>query len=65
MISFIRVHFCFFDNIISYKCLLYLQSALRYSNQNEFLELEYSDDSSDSEDEMPRDQVLLGSNFNF
>ena len=37
---------------------LFQQSALRYSNQNELLELEYSDDSSDSEDEIPRDQVL-------
>jgi len=35
---------------------LYRFSALRYSNQNDFLDLEYSDDSSDSEDEMPRDQ---------
>ncbi|XP_078369505.1 pleckstrin-2-like isoform X2 [Oculina patagonica] len=34
---------------------LYRFSALRYS-ANEFRELEYSDDSSDSEDEIPRDQ---------
>ena len=37
----------------------FYQSALRHSAQNEPLELETSDDSSDSEDEIPRDQVLL------
>ncbi|XP_073252809.1 pleckstrin-2-like isoform X3 [Porites lutea] len=35
---------------------LYRFSALRHSAQNEPLELETSDDSSDSEDEIPRDQ---------
>lgn len=39
--------------------VLFCQSALRHSAQNEPLELEISDDSSDSEDEIPRDQVLL------
>ena len=39
--------------------VLFYQSALRHSAQNEPLELETSDDSSDSEDEIPRDQVLL------
>lgn len=35
---------------------LYRFSALRFSNQTEFPEWEYSDDSSDSEDDIPRDQ---------
>lgn len=39
--------------------VLFCQSALRHSAQNEPLELEISDGSSDSEDEIPRDQVLL------
>lgn len=39
--------------------VLFRQSALRHSAQNEPLELEISDGSSDSEDEIPRDQVLL------
>ena len=51
----------FCDNIKQSNCMivLFCQSALRHSAQNEPLELEISDGSSDSEDEIPRDQVLL------
>lgn len=48
--------------IMSFVCFLFPQSALRFSNQTEFPEWEYSDDSSDSEDDIPRDQVLETAN---